>query len=106
MPKTPSEVGILSVTVRYRTKDGQEGELSVGPEYDAVFLSAEAADRFLLPHYLASFGFETIDEIRRKIIREEELAGLVIPRHKKICSIFLSRKPEDPAIFESPGRSY
>jgi hypothetical protein len=105
MATTPSKVGILSVTVRYRTSDGREGELSVGPEYDALFFSAEAADRFLLPYYLACFGFEKVDEIRRRIAREYELMRVVIPRHKKICSIFLSLNPEDPAIFEPPQGS-
>jgi hypothetical protein len=101
MAQGSTEAGIVSVTVRYRSRDGQETEVAVNPNvHDAVFLSMEAVDQFLLPYYLFSEGFEFVAALRQAIQEELKLTGIVLPRHKRYCRVVLSLRGMDPADFE------
>ena len=87
---------ILSVTVRYRTADGVERAFNVDPrQEDAVFLSMEAAEKFLLPYYRSTYGGSVADELQRRFASEQQLMGITIPRHKKICSILMLPREEE-----------
>jgi len=100
-----NEPAILSVTVRFRTRDGRERELNLDPqEHDAVFWSLEAVDRFLLPAYLGREGFEFIDRLRSEIVGSIDEVGISIPRHKRLCGIHLSLEDRiDPPFQPNPG---
>lgn len=79
---------IESITVRVTTSDGSSHEIQVDPsENDSIFWSLEALDKFALPFYLATRGFQEAAGLRAQA--EEELArsGLVFGPHKKLCSI-------------------
>jgi hypothetical protein len=94
MATGPEGAAILSVTVRYRGKDGREGEIAIDPRtHDAVFWD-DAVDQFLLPFYLTTYGFERMAKIRSEIQGEVRAAGITIPRHKKLCSLVLGLKQE------------
>lgn len=86
---------VISVTVRYRTSDGKEGELRIDPaKDDAVFWGA-AVDRVLLPYFVANYGFDKLSELQQAMAGEVRLTGITIPRHKKLCSIVLDLKSDD-----------
>jgi hypothetical protein len=89
MTSTRERSTVLSITVRVRTGDGTERVVEIDPtENDALFWSLDAADKFLVPFYSATKGFEYASNVRDAII--------VIPiLHKRLC------KPEP--IFIGPG---
>jgi hypothetical protein len=83
-------VGVVSVRVTFRTKEGTERSVTIdGRSSDAVFWSMEAIDRFVVPFYHVTEGFERATDIRRSA--EEQLArtGMIIGPHKKYCLILL-----------------
>ncbi|MBA2459575.1 MAG: hypothetical protein H0V43_11575 [Gemmatimonadales bacterium] len=102
-----NEATVVSVTVRVRTRDGRERDVSIDPAaHDAVFWSMEAVDNFLLPFYFVHEGFEFIEQLRRELAAEVDATGLVLPRHKRICMVVLQRfDPGDPPPFEFEARS-
>lgn len=101
MAQGSNEPGIVSVTVRYRTRDGQETEVDVNPNvHDAVFWSMEAVDHFLLPYYFFSEGFEFVTALRQEIQEELKVTGICLPRHKRYCQIVLSLRGVDPPDFK------
>jgi hypothetical protein len=106
MTTSPTGAGaVVSVTVRYRTSDGKEGTLEINPnEYDSVFWTLEAVDRFLLPYYLAHYGFAEADRIRAELVREMRVVGIPIPRHKKLCSIVMGLDSDQPVFEPSKSR--
>jgi hypothetical protein len=84
------EAGVISVTVKFRTKDGKERSVIVdGQSSDALFWSMEAIDRFALPFYHATEGYEKAVDIRRAAEAQLAEAGMIIGPHKKYCLILL-----------------
>jgi hypothetical protein len=80
------EAEILSITVKFRTAQGEERSVTVdGRSSDALFWSIEAIDRFALPFYLATEGFEKAAAIREEAHAQLAKAGLIIGPHKKYC---------------------
>ena len=73
-PRAASPWDILSVTVRFRTADGREHTVQYDPtSVDAVFLTTQAVDKFMVPYYTKLYGPEFADSIGR------EMTGKVPP---------------------------
>jgi hypothetical protein len=86
MPVTGRRARVISITVRLRTRDGQQREVEVDPkEYDSVFFNAEVAERLLAPYYTARYGFK--DALRRlgPLHRRVRRAGLTVLMHMPYC---------------------
>jgi hypothetical protein len=80
------EAEIISVVVKFRTATGEERSVTVdGRSSDALFWSLEAIDRFALPFYLATEGFEKAAAIRQEANAQFAKMGLAIGPHKKYC---------------------
>lgn len=94
---TRRTAGIISVTVRVRTPDGGELDVPVDPtEYDAVFLSRDAANNFLVPLYTARDGIDEALEFRANLERElKRRGGMGVVIHKLYCA----------SIIVAPGRA-
>jgi len=86
---------ILSVTVRYRRADGTEGEMNIDSTYDAVFLTEEAVERFLLPFYVGTYGPAAREQLLEKLAEARAAIEIPIPRHKKLCYIDFGLRPDD-----------
>jgi hypothetical protein len=60
---------VLSVTVRVRTADGREQTLQYDPRgVDAVFLTIQAVDKFMVPYYTTLYGRGFADSVRAAVI--------------------------------------
>jgi hypothetical protein len=67
--RTPWEV--LSVTVRIRDAAGREQTLQYDPRtVDAVFLTMQAVDKFMMPYYTNLYGRPYADSVRRAVVEE------------------------------------
>ena len=81
-----NEAEVVSVTVKFRTAAGEERSVTIdGGSSDALFWSLEAVDKFALPFYLATEGFEKAASIRREAEAQLARLGLAIGPHKKYC---------------------
>ena len=68
-PRAASPWDILTVTVHFRTADGREQTVQYDPKsVDAVFLTSQAVDKFLVPYYTERYGREFADSIRGAIV--------------------------------------
>lgn len=84
------EPGVVAITVQFRTSSGEERSVTIdGRSSDALFLSLEALDKFALPFYLATDGFERAAAIRREAQEQLAQIGMIIGPHKKYCRIML-----------------
>jgi len=84
------EAGVISVTVKFRTKEGKESSVTIdGRSSDALFWSLEAIDKFALPFYHVTEGFERAADIRREAESQLAATGMVIGPHKKYCLMLL-----------------
>lgn len=84
------EAGVISVMVKFRTKDGKERSVTIdGQSSDALFWSMEAIDRFVLPFYHVTEGYEKAADIRRGAEAQLADAGMIIGPHKRYCLILL-----------------
>ena len=97
MAVTRRTAGIISVTVRFSTRDGRQLDVQVDPrEYDAVFLSRDAANNFLVPLYTARHGIDDALEFRANLERElKRSGGIGVVAHKLYCT----------SIILAPGRA-
>ena len=84
------EAGVVSITVQYRTKDGKERSVTIdGESSDALFWSMEAIDKFAIPFYHITEGYERATDIRREAEAQLASTGMIIGPHKKYCRILL-----------------
>jgi hypothetical protein len=84
------EAGVISVTVKFRTNEGKESSVTIdGRSSDALFWSMEAIDKFALPFYHATEGYERAVDIRRAAEAQLAETGMIIGPHKKYCLILL-----------------
>lgn len=83
-----NEAEVISITVQFRTKGGAERSVTIdGRSSDALFWSREAIDKFALPFYLTTEGFDKAAEIRGEVESQFARTGLVIGPHKKYCML-------------------
>ena len=69
-PSSPPPWEVLSVTVRVRTADG-ETTLEYDPRsVDAVFLTMQSVDKFMVPYYADRYGRAFADSIRQVVIEK------------------------------------
>jgi hypothetical protein len=94
MESTREDWTVLSITVRVRTRDGTERTAEIDPaNNDAFFWSLDAADKFLVPFYSATKGFEYASNVR-------DLIKLIPVLHKRLCKPDpLFRDPRYPMEF-------
>ena len=60
---------VLAVTVRVRTADGQDQTLQYDPKsVDAVFLTMQAVDKFLISYYKRRYGQRFADSVRSVVL--------------------------------------
>jgi hypothetical protein len=84
------EAGVIAITVQLRTRDGEERSVTIdGRSSDALFWSLEAIDKFALPFYLTTEGFEKAAEIRREAESQLVRTGMILGPHKKYCLLAL-----------------
>lgn len=92
---------ILAVTVRVRTPDGKVRNLEVdlaGKEgSDALFLSQQAVDDFVVPFYTARKGEgpDSAAAIRNQAKFQFEKYGFIIILHKLKCKVLIPRDLEE-----------
>jgi hypothetical protein len=69
VPRAASPWDILSVTVRFRTADGREQTVQYDPKsVDAVFLTRQAVDKFMIPYYTKLYGPAFADSLGREMM--------------------------------------
>ena len=84
------EAGVISVMVKFRTKDGKERSVTIdGQSSDALFWSMEAIDCFLFQFNHLTYGYETAAYSRRGAEAQLADAGMIIGPHKRYCLILL-----------------
>jgi hypothetical protein len=68
-PDSAPRWNVLSITVRLRTADGREQTVQYDPtSVDAVFLTTQAIDKFMVPYYTKLYGPEFADSLRNAMI--------------------------------------
>lgn len=97
---------ILAITVRLRTRDGEDHTIEIDPKTtDGLFWSMEAVDSFLVPFYSVTEGFEFAADLRGKIVNGDTGLFIVPMIHKKLCRILLphfDRGDPEPHLREVP----
>lgn len=94
---------LLSITVRLRTRDGAERVVEIDPkDSDALFWTLGAVERFLLPFYCATKGFDFAEDVHSKLVDEAGIIRVPIV-HKKLCKpVWLDFDRGDPGPFLMP----
>ena len=68
-PSKASPWDVVSIAVRYRTTDGREHTVQYEPtSVDAVFLTPQAVDKFVVPYYTKLYGQAFADSIREATV--------------------------------------
>ena len=58
---------VASLTLTARLKDGTTHEMAMAPSVDAIFLTLPAIDKFVVPYYARTIGFDSAAAMRARI---------------------------------------
>ena len=104
-PRTASPWDILSVTVRYRTADGREQTVQYDPRgVDAVFLTPQAVDKFLVPYYRGLYGEAFADSIRGAVVGKVPPPPPTCHRYSFPCLDLMPEKGQPIDSVRPPNR--
>lgn len=103
-PETDPKLGVrevVSIAITVRLPGGeQESRTFRGDEYDALFWSVSAVDKFMVPYYVGVEGLEVGGKVRRALAEPNTLVLAHLPDTTYAAVEFLEEADRKPSVVQ------